>query len=97
MHPPVSTLQIIEEMISMQEPVLQVIRLVCLQSVTDAGIKASKYDFLKREIVQVRSMPRLQSGTLRFPQCADRLMFAGRNVCSAYSIQPLPSAFTHDG
>ena len=37
----------------MQEPALRVLRLVCLQSMTDAGIKASKYDYLKREIVQV--------------------------------------------
>ncbi|CAN0372155.1 unnamed protein product, partial [Ascophyllum nodosum] len=44
--------EIIEEMISMQEPALRVLRLVCLQSMTDAGIKASKYDYLKREIVQ---------------------------------------------
>lgn len=43
----------IEEMISMQESALRVIRLMCLQSATDAGIKASKYEFLKREVVQV--------------------------------------------
>ncbi|CAM9699279.1 unnamed protein product [Pylaiella littoralis] len=44
--------EVIEEMISMQEPALKVIRLMCLQSATDAGIKTSKYEFLKREIVQ---------------------------------------------
>jgi len=43
-----------EVFISMQEPVLRVIRLMCLQSATDAGIKSSKYEFLKREVVQVR-------------------------------------------
>lgn len=46
--------QVIEEMISMQESALRVIRLMCLQSATDAGIKSSKYEFLKREVVQVR-------------------------------------------
>ena len=45
--------QVIEEMISMQESALRVIRLMCLQSATDAGIKSSKYEFLKREVVQV--------------------------------------------
>ncbi|CAM9687137.1 unnamed protein product, partial [Ectocarpus sp. 13 AM-2016] len=44
--------EVIEEMMSMQEPAMRVIRLMCLQSMTDAGIKASKYDFLKREVVQ---------------------------------------------
>lgn len=46
--------QVIEEMISMQEPAMRVIRLMCLQSATDAGVKSSKYEFLKREVVQVR-------------------------------------------
>ncbi|CAM9997822.1 unnamed protein product, partial [Hapterophycus canaliculatus] len=45
--------EVIEEMISMQEPALRVIRLMCLQSATDAGIKTSKYELLKREVVQV--------------------------------------------
>lgn len=53
MKPSHGTTQVIEEMISMQDPALKVIRLMCLQSATDAGIKSSKYDFLKREIVQV--------------------------------------------
>eukprot|EP00904_Undaria_pinnatifida_P008208 jgi/Undpi1/4517/HiC_scaffold_18.g07871.m1 len=44
--------EVIEEMISMQEPAMRVIRLMCLQSMTDVGIKASKYDFLKKEVVQ---------------------------------------------
>eukprot|EP00752_Nemacystus_decipiens_P003730 g3436.t1 len=44
--------EVIEEMISMQESALRVIRLMCLQSATDAGIKSSKYEFLKREVVQ---------------------------------------------
>ncbi|CAM9420822.1 unnamed protein product [Discosporangium mesarthrocarpum] len=42
----------LEELINMQEPPLEVLRLLCLQSMTDVGIKAGKYDFFKREIVQ---------------------------------------------
>lgn len=43
----------------MQEPALSVIRLLCVQSMTDAGIKSNKYEFFKREIVQVS--PQIQS------------------------------------
>ncbi|CAN0517878.1 unnamed protein product, partial [Scytosiphon promiscuus] len=39
-------------MISMQQPAMRVIRLLCLQSMTDVGIKSSKYEFLKKEVVQ---------------------------------------------
>ncbi|CAN0530274.1 unnamed protein product, partial [Ectocarpus sp. 8 AP-2014] len=55
-------------MISMQEPAMRVIRLMCLQSATDAGIKASKYDFLKREVVQVGNLTFMfQSVAARIP------------------------------
>ena len=50
-----ANLQVIEEMISMQQPAMRVIRLLCLQSMADVGIKSSKYEFLKKEIVQVSS------------------------------------------
>lgn len=42
----------LEDMIAAYEPVTQVLRLLALQSLTAGGIKASKYDLLKREVVQ---------------------------------------------
>ena len=42
----------LEDMIAAYEPVTQVLRLLALQSLTAGGIKASKYDMLKREVVQ---------------------------------------------
>lgn len=43
----------IEDMIALQAPVLQVLRLLCLQSLTGGGIIGAKFDFLRREIIQV--------------------------------------------
>jgi len=42
----------VEEMVAAYEPVDQVLRLLALQSLTAGGIKASKYELLKREIIQ---------------------------------------------
>lgn len=42
----------LEDMVAAYEPVAQVLRLLCLQSLTAGGIKASKYETLKREVVQ---------------------------------------------
>jgi len=42
----------LEDMIAAYEPVTQVLRLLALQSLTAGGIRASKYDMLKREVVQ---------------------------------------------
>lgn len=41
-----------EERIGSQEPVLSILRQLCLQSVTSGGIKAKNYDFIRRELVQ---------------------------------------------
>lgn len=43
---------LIEEMIAVQEPQLQVLRLLCLQSITSGGLRSNKFDLLRREIVQ---------------------------------------------
>jgi len=37
----------LEDMVSAYEPVAQVLRLLCLQSLTAGGLKAGKYDALK--------------------------------------------------
>ena len=37
----------LEDMIASYEPVAQVLRLVCLQSLTSGGLKANKYDLIK--------------------------------------------------
>ncbi|KDO21963.1 hypothetical protein SPRG_12829 [Saprolegnia parasitica CBS 223.65] len=42
----------LEEFIGVQEPLLKVLRLLCLQSLTSGGIKAKAYDHLRREIIQ---------------------------------------------
>lgn len=42
----------LEELICLQEPPFQLLKLLCLQSLTSGGIRGNKYDFLKREIVQ---------------------------------------------
>ena len=47
-----SCYEMIEDLIASQYPPYRVLRLLCLQSFTSGGIKASKYDFLKREVVQ---------------------------------------------
>lgn len=43
----------IEECINKQEPLVKVLRLLCLQSVTNSGIKPKQLEFWKREIIQV--------------------------------------------
>jgi len=43
---------IIEDLIASQYPPFRLLRLLCLQSLTSGGIKASKYEPLKREVVQ---------------------------------------------
>ncbi|KAI9483036.1 MAG: Sec1-like protein [Benjaminiella poitrasii] len=42
----------IEEMINKQKPLVQVLRLLCLISLTQGGIKQKQYDHFEREIVQ---------------------------------------------
>lgn len=44
----------IEEMIDRQKPLIQVLRLLCLMSVAQGGLKAKLFDHFRREIVQVR-------------------------------------------
>ena len=44
----------IEELINKQESITKVLRLICLASITGNGLKVKTYDFLKKEIVQVR-------------------------------------------
>jgi len=43
---------LLEDMIAMQQPPLQVLRLLCLQSLTNGGITGNKFDLLRREIIQ---------------------------------------------
>ncbi len=42
----------IEELVAMQYPPLRLLRLLCLQSVCSGGIKSSRYDTIRRDIVQ---------------------------------------------
>ena len=43
---------ILEDLISAQAPPFRVLRLLCLQSLTGGGIKSSRFDSLRRDIVQ---------------------------------------------
>ena len=43
---------LLEEMVAMQEPPMQVLRLLCLQSLTNGGLRSNKFDLLRRAIVQ---------------------------------------------
>eukprot|EP00947_MAST-08B_sp_MAST-8B-sp1_P000483 g483.t1 len=42
----------IEERVARQDPLLQVLRLLCLQSLTGGGLKAKQFDQLRREVLQ---------------------------------------------
>jgi len=44
--------EVVEDMIAMQAPVLDVLRLLCLQSLTSGGIVSAKFDLLRRELIQ---------------------------------------------
>lgn len=43
----------IEEMIDKQKPLVQVLRLLCLMSLAQGGLKQKLFDHFEREIVQV--------------------------------------------
>ena len=43
----------IEEMINRQVPILQVLRLLCLLSLVNGGLKQKSFEFFKKEILQV--------------------------------------------
>jgi len=42
----------LEDLIATQEPPQRLLRLLCLQSLTGGGIKSSRYDSLRRDVVQ---------------------------------------------
>ena len=42
----------IEDLIAQQEPLIKVLRLICIQSLTNSGLKQKLLDYYKREIVQ---------------------------------------------
>lgn len=42
----------LEDLIASRYPPLRLLRLLCLQSITGGGIKAGRYEYLKREIIQ---------------------------------------------
>ncbi|XP_033333810.1 vacuolar protein sorting-associated protein 33A [Megalopta genalis] len=42
----------IEDLIAQQQPILKVLRLLCIQSLTNSGLKLKLLDYYKREIIQ---------------------------------------------
>lgn len=47
-----ATMEYIEECINRQEPIVKVLRLLCLFSLTNNGIKEKAFNFIRREILQ---------------------------------------------
>lgn len=45
----------IEDCIAQKDPLIKIMRLVCMQSVCNNGLKQKVLDFYKREILQVQS------------------------------------------
>ncbi|KAI8099584.1 Sec1-like protein [Halteromyces radiatus] len=78
-------LDYIEEMIDKQKPLIQVLRLLCLMSLAQGGLKSKVYDHFEREIVQTYGYEHV--GTLHR---LVRLGLLGRRTTSA----PSRSAFS---
>ncbi|RIA91417.1 vacuolar protein sorting 33A [Glomus cerebriforme] len=51
----------IEEMINRQVPILQVLRLLCLLSLVNGGLKQKSFEFFKKEILQTYGFEHLQT------------------------------------
>ncbi|GBB83477.1 hypothetical protein RclHR1_01020018 [Rhizophagus clarus] len=51
----------IEEMIDRQVPILQVLRLLCLLSIVNGGLKQKSFEFFKKEILQTYGFEHLQT------------------------------------
>lgn len=45
----------IEDCIAQKDPLIKILRLVCMQSVCNNGLKQKVFDYYKREILQVES------------------------------------------
>ncbi|XP_076230818.1 vacuolar protein sorting-associated protein 33A [Calliopsis andreniformis] len=67
----------IEDMIAQQEPLLKILRLLCIQSLTNSGLKQKLLDYYKREIIQTYGYQHLptilnleKAGLLRQQQSA---------------------------
>ncbi|XP_076749374.1 vacuolar protein sorting-associated protein 33A isoform X1 [Xylocopa sonorina] len=67
----------IEDMIAQQQPLLKVLRLLCIQSLTNSGLKPKLLDYYKREIIQTygfQNLPTLlnleKAGLLKQQQSA---------------------------
>ncbi|XP_043266692.1 vacuolar protein sorting-associated protein 33A [Venturia canescens] len=67
----------IEDMIAQQKPLLKVLRLLCIQSLTNSGLKPKLLDYYKKEIIQTygfQHLPTLlnleKAGLLRSQQSA---------------------------
>ncbi|XP_076181457.1 vacuolar protein sorting-associated protein 33A isoform X3 [Ptiloglossa arizonensis] len=51
----------IEDMIAQQQPLLKILRLLCIQSLTNSGLKQKLLDYYKREIIQTYGYQHLPS------------------------------------
>lgn len=51
----------IEEMINKQAPLVQVLRLLCLYSLVNSGLKPKQFEFFKREILETYGFEHIQT------------------------------------
>lgn len=56
----------IEEMIDKQRSLIHVLRLLCLMSLVQGGLKTKIYEHMRREIVQVRDEKEKQGASSRY-------------------------------
>lgn len=62
----------IEDCIAQKYPLIKILRLVCLQSVCNSGLKQKVLDYYKREILQVRRMKKSIMETTTWERCMPR-------------------------
>ncbi|KAK7871304.1 hypothetical protein R5R35_007577 [Gryllus longicercus] len=96
----------IDDLIAQQEPLLKILRLVCMQSVTNSGLKAKVLEHYRREIVhaygfaQLLTLGALEKAGLLTPQSGPRQYTVLRKalrltVEDASETAPTDIAFVH--
>lgn len=63
----------IEECINKQEPLVKILRLLCLSSLVNNGLKVKQLEFWKRELVQVRFLGNLYDFSIFYMDFLDRI------------------------
>eukprot|EP00635_Sarcinochrysidales_sp_CCMP3193_P004806 CAMPEP_0118898104 /NCGR_PEP_ID=MMETSP1166-20130328/5229_1 /TAXON_ID=1104430 /ORGANISM="Chrysoreinhardia sp, Strain CCMP3193" /LENGTH=812 /DNA_ID=CAMNT_0006837187 /DNA_START=39 /DNA_END=2474 /DNA_ORIENTATION=- len=81
----------LEERIGMQEPPMQVLRMLCLQAQTQGGVRGqAKYDFMRREVIQTYGFELL--GTLHHLELAGLFYKRRESTTVISSVQNVSAA-----